>query len=554
MSVGTDSVAVERPPRGGVDAEALSAGLFVRKSSGLVREVGITGALGLNLGTLSVIGPLGAFIIMLTLFPGANLTIALLGGGILTGLMAFVYTQLASTLPRAGGDYVYHARVFAPIVGAWVGCALLVSLAYGLASTTNFFTSTFVPFGLTTLGAALHIHALISLASTIQTQTGTFVAGGIILLGCMALSVGGAKIMGRVSWWAVILAVLGVIVILLELVAHGHGAFEAAFNRGSGNTNAYNQVIAQARHRGWTPGFTASSTLNALPWAFLIFASFWYAIYIGGEIKRPSRTLKWANFLAIGAGIVLVVGSWMATQGLAGSHFLQASAALQASAPTVYSKISSIATTPQAYAVMLAGDPVSKVIIALAFITAVIPICLAFTGAISRLLFAMSFDRLLPDAVARVGGTRRIPFVALIVTAISVLTLYALVTYDSGFTNAFRNVTLINAAIALMASLAAIALPYRRRDLFEASPKVIAGKWLGIYRIVWFAAASAAFEGLVCYLTLTKGEYSGGYITSSVILLVVTAVFGPVAYVIVRSMRRRSGIDVALAMHELPPD
>jgi len=423
-----------------------------------------------------------------------------------------------------------------------------------IASVTAFFIDTFLPFSFATLGSALHIHALISLSTTVTGHTGTFVTGLVILFGLFGVSAASTELVGRISWVTVIVSVLAVLVIIGELLFHGHGAFVTAFGSQSSGVGSYQAVIKGAMAHGWSPGFHASPTLNALPWTYTVFGSFWFAIYVGGEIKRPAQTLKLANFAAIGFGLVIVVVAWLVTQRIAGTSFLQASAALQSAAPAAYAKISSIPTSPQAYAIMLSGDPVTKIIIAIGFIAAIIPGTLAFIAAAARVLFAMSFDRLLPEAVAQVKGRHRVPLVALGVSAVISLVFYYLVVYSTGFTNAFRNAILIAALITLVASLAAVALPYLRKDLYESSPKVVRGKWLGLEPIVWLGGASAAFDGLVCYLTLTKGQYSGGYITSSIILLVVTALIGPVLYVLVRVLRRQQGIDVSLAMRELPPD
>jgi basic amino acid/polyamine antiporter, APA family len=538
----------------GVAQEVATEGLFLRKSSGLVRELGFRGAFGLNMGAVSVIIGLAFFVFMLELFPGANVTVALLGGGLLTGLLAFVYSQLASTMPRAGGDYLYSSRIFNPAVGAWVGGGLLVLLLWTIASVTLLFVDTFLTFSFATLGSALHIAALTTFATTIAGHTGTFITGLVILLALFSVSAASTELVGRISWITVLLGVLAVLVIIGELVFHSHGAFVSAFGKQSSGANSYAAVISGASAHGWRPGFQASATLNALPWAFSVFGSFWFAIYVGGEIKRPAQTLRLANFATIGIALVLSIAAWVTMQAVAGTHFLQASAALQAAAPAAYAKISSIATTPMAYAVMLSGDPITKVIMAIGLMAAIIPGTLAFIAATSRVLFAMSFDRLLPESVAQVKGRHRVPLVALGVSAAIVLVFYYLVVYSAGFSTAFRNTIVIAAMIVLVASLASVALPFLRKDLYDASPKVVGGRWLGLEPIVWLGGASALFDGVLVYLTLTKGAYSGGYVTSSIILLIVTALLGPTLYLVARVLRRQKGIDVSLAMRELPPD
>lgn len=141
---GTTSAAPTGPPD--------TTGLYVRQSSGLVRDIGVSGAFGLNLGVLSVGGALGYFVIIMTLFPAANVFWSLLIGGVLITSLVWVYVQLATALPRSGGDYVYQARIFHPIVGAWIGVALLIDMWYTIGSAGSFYSATFIAFFLQELG------------------------------------------------------------------------------------------------------------------------------------------------------------------------------------------------------------------------------------------------------------------------------------------------------------------------------------------------------------------------------------------------------------------
>ncbi len=172
----------------------------------------------------------------------------------------------------------------------------------------------------------------------------------------------------------------------------------------------------------------------------------------------------------------------------------------------------------------------------------------------SRALFALSFDRVLPSAVVSVTGRRHTPAVALLVNIAISEAFLTLIVYDQGFAQAFRNANLVALTLSTLACLAVIVLPFRRRGLYAASPKVIRGSWLGAPPIVFVALVGAAFSGTGVYLALTQGQYSGGYTTVSVITLAVMLLAGPVLYVGSRYVRGRQGLDIALAMRELPPE
>lgn len=540
---------------GSLEKEAAARGLFVRRSSGLVRDIGLGGAFGLNLGFLSIGGALGYFAILFTLFPQGNILWVLVIGGLLTGLLAVVYSQLATTMPRSGGDYVYQSRVFHPVVGAWIGVGFAIYALYLIATSGAYFASSFLPYIFGTLGATLHVSALNTLANDVTTQTGTFIASMVMLAATIAFAAAGVKIAARAAYWFVVAGLVSVTVIILELLAHGSASFAHAFDHTSGHPGAYAAIIGEARAHGWKPGTTFSATLNEIPYAFLIFGGFWSTCYTGGEVKQPARTQQLAMGLAFAVGLVAIVLAWLTMEHAATANFIQAASFLQANAPATYAKLTSVASiTPQAYAVVASGDPVTKVIMAVGWAGWLIPGYIMFVLALSRTMFALSFDRLIPVGVTRVSGRRHNPVVALTITAVGITALTALVIYDQGITGAFKNIIVLGAFIALMACLAAVALPYRRRQLYEASPKVLGRRWLGVPGNVWTSVVAGGFCGVVTYLTLTNGTYSGGYTTTSIITLLVMGVAGLVVYGLSRWIRGQQGIDISLAMRELPPD
>ena len=544
------------PTRGSdsLQAQVSGEGLFVRKSSGLVRDIGATGAVGMNLGALSIGAALGYFAIELGLFPGVNITVSLLVGGLLMVAMGLVYVQLGSTMPRSGGDYVFQARIFSPVVGAWVGGALVLLIIYSMAAVTSLFVEQFVTFGLATLGGVFHWNALVNLAGTVGTHGGTFVTGAIFLLISLLCCLEGPKVAARVTWYLALLGIVGVVVMIVDLLINGGAAFRHAVDASANQPHAYQAVIAQARAHGWKPGFSASATINAIPYSYLAFGGFWYVVFNGGELKRPARTLKTSAFAALFIALTLVLLTWLVMEAHSGIDFLQASSALQSAAPSVYSKITSLALGPQSYAVLVAGDPVTKLVIAVAFIAWLFPPQITYMTNVSRLLFAFSFDRLLPERVAQVSRRRSSPVIALGITFGLTLALFALITYSTGIANAFRNITLVFACTNLLACVAVVALPYRRRRLFEASPKVLAGKSLGVPRIVYVGVGAIALNGFIVYLTLTKGQYSGGYSATSILTVAIMGTAGVFVYATARGLQRKRGIDVKLAMRELPPE
>ena len=106
--------------------------LFVRQSSGLVRNVSVTNALFFNVAAFVGVG--------LTLYPIfyclADVPVwragpfsaygwAAIIAGLFCILLALIFSSLTSVMPRSGGDYVFSSRILHPFLG-WLESWTLV--------------------------------------------------------------------------------------------------------------------------------------------------------------------------------------------------------------------------------------------------------------------------------------------------------------------------------------------------------------------------------------------------------------------------------------------
>src|SRR5260221_14787712 len=121
MQTAETSKGVDRPPAAG--------GLFTRKASGLVREIGLRDALAVNASAISFGGLIVVFISALASFQQADLTWPIIVGFVLLLPMTVEYGQLASTMPRSGGDYVFLGRMLHPALrpAVWFGFMVLLA-------------------------------------------------------------------------------------------------------------------------------------------------------------------------------------------------------------------------------------------------------------------------------------------------------------------------------------------------------------------------------------------------------------------------------------------
>src|SRR3989442_1127706 len=101
---------------GGVSRKG-TADVFVRRSSGLVREISATDAL---IGNILIFNLVIASVTLLAVpftFPGVSLPGGILLSFIPAALIATVYVFFSVAMPRSGGDYVFISRTLHPAIG-----------------------------------------------------------------------------------------------------------------------------------------------------------------------------------------------------------------------------------------------------------------------------------------------------------------------------------------------------------------------------------------------------------------------------------------------------
>jgi hypothetical protein len=97
--------------------------LFIRQTSGLVRELGIPAAVGISLASVAVVNTFINFNAGLTAFAKADMYLPLVAGAVIWLVAMFAYRYLLRAVPRAGGEYVYLSRIVSPVAARSPGSA-----------------------------------------------------------------------------------------------------------------------------------------------------------------------------------------------------------------------------------------------------------------------------------------------------------------------------------------------------------------------------------------------------------------------------------------------
>ena len=85
-------------------------------------------------------------------------------------------------------------------------------------------------------------------------------------------------------------------------------------------------------------------------------------------------------------------------------------------------------------------------------------------------MLASSLDRVLPDKLAYVNSRTHSPIVALIVSAIGCEAFLYLIIYQTSSTSYFDTAGLATQIAYILISVTAILFPYRKKQIYEASP------------------------------------------------------------------------------------
>src|SRR5438552_3764830 len=254
--------------------------------------------------------------------------------------------------------------------------------------------------------------------------------------------------------------------------------------------------------------------------------------------------------------VVVWLGVWLLMRSTVGLDFMQSQAKLGATDPDTYGKITSLQSSAGGlgYGLILSGDPISKILIGIAVPAAELAVDLAFVAVVTRVMFALAFDRLLPISLAKISERSAIPTNAIIV-AVVIGILFAILAAFVNLSNIVANLALFVALIIVAGGVAATALPYRRPDLIMRPGQTELARVGGVPVPSLWGAATTLLAVIVVALIVTHPEVFGSFTLTSVGALVIVLLAGPVIYLIARQMRlSRSSIDLRLAMRELPPE
>jgi amino acid transporter len=541
-------------------------GLFLRRATGLVREVSLVDAFIMNtIGMNVAIGAVFLFLQAPANFPNGSMLLSVIIG---TVLMAFtllwVYSEFAAAMPRSGGDYVFASRALHPFIGwllSWSQGAWLIFFWVGFNA---WFALVFaVPVALSTIGAATGQTVWTSLSDGLLSQLTLFglttqwwviIIGTIINIGFGALLIFGGQGYWRWQKFAFFFAGGSILLAIIFMLLSG-GDIPSAWNGFAGSSGLkFAEVVDTAKANGYTPpsGFSFSQTLLMLPWVFFVVGYAQGSAQIGGEVKRAPRTQYWAmvgGVLVNGAVLALLV---ILFTNAVGVDWIGSLGFLANNAPDKLGLPGGVLPGFNFVISLLTDNVIILLFIGIGFVMWALNGTPLSELQASRYMLAWSLDRTAPSALGDVSDRFHTPVKAIVLATITgEIALIALTT------NA--NASLLGALLAqilafIVVSIAGIVFPYRLRELWESA---------GGRRIFGAPAVTLAGIGGVIVLGTMMGIFIFNSTVNatfavtrrlSIYFMVGVVLLGVVWYVVAYFYNRSRGVDLGLVYREVPPD
>ena len=528
--------------------------LFLRKATGLVRvwnvrDSMIYAVLATNFVTLGIY----EFTFAGPAFPEGQLITAVIISGIWVSFLVIAYSGLIVTIPRAGGDYVWQTRIlwsglgFVMAVTGWWFILWLWAPIYGNILAVQLFEPLWATMKWTWPAGG---------AAWFGTHNGIFVVSLItIAVAGILVSIGMAGY-AKVQRWCFIGGMIGFAVVVALLLFNSHASFVSSFNLEAHKLFGVNNAYAATNHAAVKAGYGTSSlgfgplgpTMLLVPamMFFILWPNWGATLY--GEIRGASdfRRVFTGMFAGLWITVALTVIFLLLMAKTFGWGFYQNLNSLDYNA------------TPQfgiwPYPFMFAGWLVHNTAFQVVLILVLSLWFFGWVGTLflssTRVIFAAAFDRVLPDRAAEVSEKRKVPLYSLLLMLLPAVGLSALYAYNTTFVTYTLDATLVIAVTYLFSSIAVVILPWRKRELWQASP----ASRIKVLGVPIVPVAGVITIGLLVF-NLVEWLTNDLYFVnkpSSLVYMGAMYVLAIVLFVSARIIRSRQGIDLSLINKEIP--
>jgi len=532
--------------------------LFVRQSTGLVREASALDATIFNAAFSAPVGATLAFGLFWAYgaFPQADLVGATLIALILNIPVLIMMSLLAASMPRTGGDYVWVSRILTPPLALVSNFAAALSALIGATFWARYFAASALGPVLVSIGAVTNNPTLTEWGTNFSDQKGhqlwVFLGGFSMIALLTVVLIAGTKTTFRWQNVFFIIASVGTFVAFLVLMFGNNADFTTNFNALNGQFGGGTAADVIGTNAGISPNLgDMSQTIPAIFVLMTFMMWNWWSVYLSGELKSASNRRRQLNvmFGALVWDVVFIsLGALLFFRVVGFDFVVGANSGSDAYA---------IPTGPffQLLAALVVNIPVLTVLIVGSFLFWSLPAMVGNTFMPIRSVFAWSFDRLLPEKFAEVNEKTHspVPAILLVMGIVTAMLAWSIVSTDFGTWLALG--VLAGVVCVLIVSVAAFLFARRRPDLYQASPANV--KFLGVPVLKIVAPLSAVVMlflvyAVLAYPPLALGSSANAWWVPAFLIGIVLIGLG--IFYGARAIRKSQGIDIDLVYQELPPE
>jgi APA family basic amino acid/polyamine antiporter len=539
--------------------EIATKGVFRRTASGLTREISAIDHWVYNVFTLLVLTGAAFFYVWAPgQFPATNPVLGLIVAAIVIVPIYVAYSMLASAMPRSGGDYIFQSRILHPSIAFMGLFAMCIWLWYWLELSGFWIAAMVLSPLFSALGVFTGSASLLALGTWFSGGTGILITALVTNLLVAIAFLPGLKTYLRIQWFLFAGVIISIVVMTFVLLTISHETFVANFNGfmaafDPSQTNYYQYVIDTAYANGFDPtaggGLYGLIGVIAIAWFNLIWAV--WAIPNLGEIKHAGNfgTMNRVMQASLAFGTLVLAVTMGLLIKVCGKEFTLALG---------FNWFNGTIEFPvQPYTSILipimGGGAIVVVLTLLGFLTQAIQQSFnVFVGG-TRLLVAMSMDRVLPESWGKISRRfRGSPVNAILFLLIGAEVLAVVLWFVPNLENYALSTSFAATIYQSLTCLAAAVFPWRAKEIYEASP--ISKYKLGNIPLVTICGVWGFLVGVVLIIFYLVDPNLGLASTTGLWGMIGVFVFCFIWFWVARATNKSKGIDIDLNFQQIPPE
>jgi basic amino acid/polyamine antiporter, APA family len=528
--------------------EASKPSLFTRNATGLIRELSAFAVFAWAIVYFPWLSSwAGIFWVTPEYYVNVNYYASLGVWAIIAVVIVLLYWQMTAIMPRSGGDYVFVSRTINPLVGFIAGFLFFIAIIVS-AGSGPFWAFAESGSQLWFAGNVLHNSFMANLGSSITPFGATpnfnlmFGLGLIILAAGATVTLIGGRLLRSVIYAFFAYAFITLVVVVAIFLTTSHAQFVSDYNvNAAAFTNSTSNIFTQAKQLGYTPGASLANLSAVIPLLFVSIGPYPVLQMVGGEIKNPRRSLLYG---LVGAEI-LSIGVWFALTFLLDHvisiSFIEAWTKAPSGGggfppvPTIF--VGAIAPNALLAWFIFGGLFVSNLGWS----------WLGFTF-LSRLVMSWSFDRVVPESFSYVSPRFRTPIrAAALICAIAIIPMY--LEFYTTFLGTQVNSIFLLALVWILTSIAAIVLPFRKKDIYKGW----GGQIGGVPTISMLGAIGLVVFGYLAYNSVTNPAIGPFEVGAQEFIIAIFAA-AIVIYLASYFYHKSRNLNLNAVFNELPPE